>query len=182
MEVMTGAIDRRLDGDIASAAKGDEIAFGRIVAAFHADMHRVCVFVCGDQSVAEDAVQAAWAIAWRKLDTVRDGERLKPWLVSVAVNQARDMMRKRHRQAEVEYIGEQRREYGGGVDPATGIDALDMRTALRALKPEDRALLAMRYVAGFNATELSAALGISPSGVRNRLERLTARLREELSP
>ena len=178
---MTGAFDRELDGVVASAAQGDEIAFGRIVAAYHADMHRVCVFVCGDQSIAEDAVQAAWAIAWRKLDTVRDSERLKPWLVSVAVNQARDMMRKRNRQAEVEYISQPGREYGGGIDPATGIDALDMRAALRALEPEDRALLAMRYVAGFNATELSAALGISPSGVRNRLERLTARLREELS-
>ena len=51
---MTGAIDRSFSGDIASAPKGDEIAFGRIVAAFHAGMHRVCVFVCGDQSVAED--------------------------------------------------------------------------------------------------------------------------------
>jgi DNA-directed RNA polymerase specialized sigma24 family protein len=38
----------------------------------------------------------------------------------------------------------------------------------------------MRYVAGFNATELSTALGISPSGTRNRLERLLGRLREEL--
>jgi RNA polymerase sigma-70 factor (ECF subfamily) len=181
MEVMTGAIDRRLDGDIASAAKGDEIAFGRLVAAFHADMHRVCVFICGDQSVAEDAVQAAWAIAWRKLHTVRDSERLKPWLVSVAVNQARDMMRKRRRQAEIEVISDPGHVLGGGTDPATGIDALDMRAALQALEPEERALLAMRYVAGFNATELSAALDISPSGVRNRLERLTARLRKELS-
>ncbi len=178
---MTGAIERQLPGDIESAAKGDDVAFGRIVAAFHADMHRVCVFVCGDQSVAEDAVQAAWAVAWRKLDNVRDSDRLKPWLVSVAVNQARDIMRKRSRQAEVEVIGPPVRELGGGVDPATGIDALDMRAALQALEPEERALLAMRYVAGFNATELSAALGISPSGVRNRLERLTSRLREELS-
>ncbi len=179
MEVMTGAFDRELTGVIASAARGDEVAFGQIVAAYHADMHRVCVFVCGDQSVAEDAVQAAWAIAWRKLDSVRDGSRLKPWLVSVAVNQARDLMRKRRRQAEIEVLAERGREQGG-IDPATGIDALDMRHALLALKPEDRALLAMRYVAGFNATELSNALGISPSGVRNRLERLTARLREEL--
>jgi len=181
MEVMTGAIDRNFSGDIASAAKGDEVAFGRIVAAFHADMHRVCVFVCDDHSVAEDAVQAAWAIAWRKLGSIKESDRLKPWLVSIAVNQARDMMRKRRRQAEVEYLAEPARVLGGGVDPATGIDALDMRAALQALKPEERALLGMRYVAGFNATELSAALGLSPSGVRNRLERLTARLRQELS-
>ena len=177
---MTGAFDRELDGVVASAAQGDEIAFSRIVAAYHADMHRVCVFVCGDQSIAEDAVQAAWAIAWRKLDTVREGSRLKPWLVSVAVNQARDLIRKQRRRAQIEVITGPGHEDSGGIDPATGIDALDVRVALEALKPEDRSLLAMRYVAGFNATELSAALGISPSGVRNRLERLTARLREEL--
>jgi len=177
---MTGTFDRELDGVVASAAQGDEVAFGRIVAAYHADMHRVCVFVCGDQSIAEDAVQAAWAIAWRKIDTVREGSRLKPWLVSVAVNQARDLIRKQRRQAEIEAIAGPGHEARGGIDPETGIDALDFREALQALKPEDRSLLAMRYVAGFNATELSTALGISPSGVRNRLERLTARLREEL--
>ncbi len=62
-----------------------------------------------------------------------------------------------------------------------GHDLLDLRAAMQRLDPDDRALLAMRYVAGFNATELSAALGISPSGTRNRLERLLARLREELT-
>ena len=48
------------------------------------------------------------------------------------------------------------------------------------LEPDDRALLAMRYVAGFDATELAAATGISPSGTRSRLERLLRRLREDL--
>ncbi len=176
---MTGAIDRDPTAVLASAAAGDEIAFGRIVAAYHAEMHRVCVFVCGDQSIAEDAVQAAWSIAWKKIGSVREPERLKPWLVSVAVNQARDLQRKRARRAELEVITDIP-VLGGGVDPATGIDALDLRTALLALEPEERELLGMRYIAGFNATELSAALGISPSGVRNRLERLTSRLRREL--
>jgi RNA polymerase sigma factor (sigma-70 family) len=53
--------------------------------------------------------------------------------------------------------------------------------ALKRLNPDDRALLAMRYVAGFNATELAAVVGITPSGIRNRLERLNDRLRQELS-
>jgi RNA polymerase sigma-70 factor (ECF subfamily) len=182
MEAMTGTFERDLGRSIASAAAGDEIAFGQIVMAYHAEMHRVCVFVCGDQSIAEEAVQNAWSIAWKKLDSVRDAQRLRPWLTSIAVNQARDLIRRRRRRTEVELITDPSigAAGSGGVDPATGIDALDLRAALQALDPEDRALLAMRYVAGFNATELSTAIGISPSGVRNRLERLTARLREEL--
>jgi RNA polymerase sigma factor (sigma-70 family) len=143
-------------------------------------MRRVCAVVCGDDVLAEDAVQSAWPIAWRKLRSVRDPERLRPWLVSVAVNEAKQLIRKHRRRSEVE---EAAAPHGGTADhdPAAGIDLLDLRAALRRLGPDDRALLAMRYVAGFNATELSTALGISPSGTRNRLERLLARLREDLT-
>ena len=51
---------------------------------------------------------------------------------------------------------------------------------MRGLSAEDRALLALRYVAGFDATEIGRALGMSASGVRSRLSRLVARLRTEL--
>jgi RNA polymerase sigma-70 factor (ECF subfamily) len=99
--------------------------------------------------------------------------------VSIAVNEAKQLMRKRRRRAEIEVVADLSDD-PGGVDPATGIDALDLDRALDRLDPDDRALLAMRYVAGFDASELSVAIGLSPSGTRTRLERLLKRLREEL--
>ena len=165
---------------VTPAAAGDEVAFGRIVAAYHDDMRRVCVVVCGDETLAEDAVQSAWSIAWRKLGSLRQPGRLRPWLVAVAANQARDLVRKRRRRSDLEVFAE-RPDIPGGVDPATGVDSMDLLAAIGRLEPDDRALLALRYVAGFNATELSAAIGISPSGTRNRLERLITSLRQELS-
>ena len=48
------------------------------------------------------------------------------------------------------------------------------------MSPEDRALIALRYVAGFDSTELARALQMSPSGTRARLARLLGRLRSEL--
>lgn len=176
---MTNAADRESGGDIDLAASGDDVAFARIVAAHHEDMRRVCAVVCGDDAVAEEAAQAAWPIAWRKLDSLRDPSRLRPWLVSVAVNEARQLMRSRRRRAEIEVVADTP-DGPGGVDPTTGIDALDLDRALDRLDPDDRALLAMRYVAGFDASELSVAIGLSPSGTRTRLERLLARLRQEL--
>jgi RNA polymerase sigma-70 factor, ECF subfamily len=175
---MTGDAD--VAGLVRSAAKGDEIAFARIVAAHHEDMRRVCVFVTRDPGIADDAVQAAWSIAWRKLGSIRDPARLRPWLVRVAVNEAKKGLRGRSRRAQVEWLAA-RVGSPSGVDPETGIDRLDLRAALARLDPDERALLAMRYVAGFNASELAEALGITPSGTRNRLERLTARLRQDLS-
>ena len=58
---------------VREAAAGDTVAFARIVAAYHADMTRVAYVVAGgDQDVADDAVQAAWSVAWRKLGSPRD--------------------------------------------------------------------------------------------------------------
>jgi RNA polymerase sigma factor (sigma-70 family) len=179
MEAMTKAADREAGGIIALAASGDDVAFARIVAAHHEDMRRVCAVVCGDDSVAEEAAQAVWPIAWRKLGSLRDPARLRPWLVSIAVNEAKQLMRKRRRRAEIERIVDAPGE-PGGVDPATGIDSLDLDAALERLEPDERALLAMRYIAGFDAAELATAIGLSPSGTRTRLERLLGRLRKEL--
>ena len=180
MEAMAHAAGKELRGVIASAAAGDEVAFARIVAAYHEDMRRVCVFVARDEALADDAVQTAWTIAWRKLGSVREPERLRPWLVSVAANEAKKLLKKGRRRAEVEVAADVTL-MAGGHDPASTIDAIDALAAMDRLDPEDRALLAMRYAIGFDATELSVAIGLSPSGTRTRLERLLTRLRQELS-
>src|SRR5512143_3196385 len=87
---------------VRQAVDGDESAFARIVAAYHGDMIRVAYGICGDADMARDAVQAAWLIAWRKLRTVRQPEHLRAWLVAVAANETRHLIRRRHRGRVVE--------------------------------------------------------------------------------
>ena len=65
-------------------------------------------------------------------------------------------------------------------DPADAIDLVDLGRALRGLTPDERSLLAMRYVAGFDSTQIAKEAGMSASGVRSRLSRLLERLRKEL--
>ena len=181
---MSGTIRTDSVAILASAAAGDEVACARLVEAHDSEMYRVCVAIGRDHAVAADGVEAAWAIAWRKLHTIRDPARLRPWLVAVAANETRTLLKQRQRRSLVEVHPDDGDLSGadpaGGTDPAAAVAALDLRGALERLTPDDRAILAMRYVAGFNATELAAALGISPSGTRSRLERLVARLRQEL--
>ena len=164
---------------IASAAAGDELAFRRLIAEHQEDMRRVCSYVTGESEIAEEATQAAWAIAWKRIGTVRDPSGLRPWLISVAVNEAKQLLRKRHRRAQVEVVFDGASE-PGGIDPATGVAGIDLRAAMARLDPDDRALLAMRYGAGFDSNELALATGRKPAAVRQRLKRLLARLREDL--
>jgi len=164
---------------VADAAAGDANALARIVGAHHDDMTRICFVICGDADLAQDAVQAAWPVAWRKLGTLRDPDRLRPWLMAIAVNEARQLLRQRRRHPVVEI------EVADGIgsssaDPAGRAAITDLVVALQRLSPEDRALLALRHVAGFDATEIARVMHLSPSGVRSRLARLVTRLRSEL--
>lgn len=163
---------------VADAVAGDAMAFARIVRAHHDDMARVCHMICGDADLAQDAAQAAWPIAWRKLGGLRDPEKLRPWLVSVAANEARQMVRRQRRDRlvsiDVADIGSSQ------ADPAWRASDDVLVAAIRRLPVEDRSLIALRYVAGFDATEIGQSLGMSASGVRTRLSRLVARLRTEV--
>ena len=179
MEMIGSAADADLSSALSSAATGDQAAFARIVARYQAELFSIAVLVTRDRSLAEDAAQSAWAIAWRKLHTIRSPGRLRPWLVSVTVNEAKQLLRKRRRRADVEFIADTAAA-PGGVDPSTGVAAIDLRAAMERLEPDDRALLAMRYVAGFNATELATVVGLTPAGVRTRLKRVLDGLREDL--
>jgi len=160
------------------AIAGDEVAFARIVETYHRDLVRVAYIVAGDEGLAEDAAQAAWSIAWRKLPSLRDPERLRPWLVSVAANEARQLLRSRHRRSVAEIKVQPADDPED--DPSAAIDRLDLTNALHHLKPEDRTLLALRYVGGLDSTEIGTLTGMSPSGVRGHLSRLREHLRKEL--
>jgi RNA polymerase sigma factor (sigma-70 family) len=163
---------------VEAAASGDSVAFARIVHAHHDDMARVCQLITGDPDLAQDATQAAWPIAWRRLRSLRDPAKLRPWLVTVAANEARQLVRRRSRDRltplEVADIGSPRH------DPASRAADVDLLVAFRLLPPDDRTLLSLRYVAGFDATEIGVAMGLTPSGVRSRLSRLVERLRTEM--
>ena len=163
---------------ITAAADGDEAAFARIVAAYHDDMVRVCQVITRDTDAANDAVQEAWSIAWRRLKTLREPDRLRQWLVAIAANEARQILRRQRRVTLTELRAERPNDDDEGSRLWSG--RMDLRNALSRLSAGDRELLALRYVAGFDSSELSRITGISPSGTRARLQRLLATLRTEL--
>jgi RNA polymerase sigma-70 factor (ECF subfamily) len=178
MGAMTRTAVRQGTDVLALAAAGDEIAFRRIIARHHEDMRRVCRAIAADDAIADEAVEAAWVVAWKKLGTVRGPAQLRPWLVSVAANEVRHLLRKRRRRAEIELSVSAATEPSD--DTTMSASALDLRAALARLRPDDAALLAMRYVAGFDSTELGIATGKSPAATRQRMKRLLDRLHENL--
>ena len=167
---------------VARAANGDETAFARIVAANHDDMARVAYVVTGDLDAAQEAAHAAWPIVWRKLRTLRDPARLRPWLLSVAANEARQLVRSRTRRSVREIVVGPELELSDDRrgDPSGRASEVDLRNALLRLSVDDRSIVAMRYAAGLSSAEIGQVVGMTGGGVRARLARLLDRLREDL--
>jgi RNA polymerase sigma factor (sigma-70 family) len=167
-----------LDATVRLAAQGDEAAFTRLVSEHRAAMARVAFVICGDPEATRDAVQTAWSIAWRRLHTLRDPAQVRSWLIAIAANEARQVIRGQRRRPVVDISETLDRSAGG--DPADTIGLVDLQRALAHLTPDDRRLLALRYVAGLDSTEIAHHVGLSASGVRSRLARLIDRLRTDI--
>ena len=167
---------------IGQAAAGDEVAFARIVAAHHADMLRIAGLISGDVDLAAEAAQSAWAIAWRRLGTLRDPERLRPWLMAIAANEARQLARRRGRQTvrEISVFDPEAGPAASGHEMDAAL-RLDLADAMARLDPRDRVLLALRYAGGLELQEIGRAVGMSATAVRSRLKRAIERLRKDLA-
>src|SRR5664279_2404243 len=177
MATMLAATPLTPSNAVALALDGDEAAFRWIVETHISGMTQVCFVVCGDRELADEAVATSWPIAWQKLSSLRDPARLRPWLVTIAANQARRLaVRRRVRTLREIPI----QDTDVATMPLDRAEQMDLVNALNRLQPADRALLALRYVAGLNATELASATGLTPSGTRARLARLLDRMRMEL--
>lgn len=178
MESPADAALRDRDHDSASllrrAAAGDRDALASIVAGHDADMARVAFVVCGDRDVTRDAVQNAWLRAATRLGQVREPHRLRAWLCSVAANEARQAMRGRRITLPLTALDHH------PAPGASAVELMDLAAALNRLSIDDRALVALRYVAGFRSDELARHFRLTPAGVRTRTKRLLDRLRTEL--
>ncbi|HLE89157.1 MAG TPA: RNA polymerase sigma factor [Candidatus Limnocylindria bacterium] len=151
------------------AAQGDAAAFGELVRQYDADLKRVCYVVTGDADSAQDAVQATWEIAWRKLRQIRDYGKIRRWLITVAVNEGRRIARSPRALPFSE----------DGVSSVMERD-IDLGNSLRRLHVSDRQLLSLTFVAGLTSAEAAPILGLTPAGVRTRKARIVMRLRNEL--
>lgn len=161
---------------VEAAAAGDHAALAQIMAAYDPDMTRICMVICGDVHVARDAVQAAWPIAWRKLGSLRDPARLRPWLMSVAANEARQIMRSDRRRV----ARESQLAPALSSEPGQRAEYLDLAVAVARLAPDERRLIALRYVAGLSSAEIARETGGTASAIRGKLARALYRLRKEL--
>ena len=144
---------------------------------------RTALVVTGDASDAEDVAQDAFVKAYSALARFRPGAPLRPWLLKITGNEARNRRRAAGRTYALSLRAQAVAVTEGVVrSPELIFEAGDERQRLlrcvNTLEPEQRRAVQCRYLLELDTAETAKALGWAPGTVKSRLSRALLRLRE----
>lgn len=146
----------------------------RLVDEYQTALLRMCYVYLHDTALAEDAVQETYLKAYKALDTFRGESSEKTWLMRIAINTCRDMLRStwfRHldRRVTPEDLPDTT------LQPQA--EDLDLTLAVMQLPAKFKEVVLLYYYQDMTTTEIANALGVSQSTVSARLKRARSKLR-----
>ena len=150
----------------------DRDEFARRTEAIRARLYRTAYLYLGSEADALEAVDEAVYQALRALKKLREPAFFETWLTRIVLNECRRELRRRSRLAPEEALPD-------SADPVD-YDALPLKEAIRRLPEELRAVVILRFFAGYTQAETARALNIPQGTAATRQRRALALLRLEL--
>jgi RNA polymerase sigma factor (sigma-70 family) len=167
---------------IARARSGDVTAYESIVRRYQDVALRTAYLICPETD-ADDAVQEAFLKAFDALPRFREGAPIRPWLLRIVANEARNRRRSAGRRqglalraADAE--GPSQRTAPGPEQIVMAAEARsELLAALNTLRDDDREVIGARFLLDLSEAETAEALDIPRGTVKSRTSRALARLR-----
>ena len=185
------ALRSELDRLVLRARAGDQDAFGELFRQTHQAVYGMLWQMVGSEDEARDLTQEAYLHAWRSLHTLAAPGAFRTWLFRIAVNKAKDYLKKRRVLTEsledmVAQAGESAEPADAGPGPQQvvmdGERAQVVQNAVMSLSEEHKTVVAMHYIGGLGVSEVAKALGVPRGTVLSRLARARAVLKDRLLP
>ena len=165
---------------VEQARKGDRDAFAVLVHQVSGSLFAVAQRIMRDQSLAEDALQNALVLAWRRLPHLRDAERFEAWIHRILVHACYDeSQRSRQWTANVRVLPVDGPTTPDGTDRV--VDRDELERAFRRLPVEQRAVFVLHHYLGLPLVEVAELLEIPAGTARSRLHYALIGLRAALT-
>ena len=168
------------------ARRGEVAAYEEIVRRHETIAFRTAWLITGSAADAEEAAQDAFVKAHAALGRFRPGAPLRPWLLAIVANEARNRAATARRRERLALrVAEERRPGGAVPSPEAALLDSEQRAALleavARLSDADRLAIGCRYFLELSEAETAAALGCARGTVKSRLSRALRRLEGELA-
>lgn len=168
---------------ITRARAGDVAAYETIVRRYQDVAVRTAHLICPETD-ADDAVQEAFIKAFDALPRFRDGSPIRPWLLRIVANEARNRRRSAGRRQGLALRAADAAPQRTAPGPEQIVMAAEERSellaALATLRDDDREVLGARFLLDLSEAETAETLGIPRGTVKSRTSRALGRLRDAL--
>lgn len=151
--------------------QGDE--FTQYVRKYSDMVYRVAYSCTHSAPDSEDIMQDVLLKLYICEKKFHDDEHVKAWLIRVAVNRSRDVLRSVNKKRT-----EELRE---GLSVSDEEPSSDLHTAMAGLSRDHRLVIYLFYYEGYSVKEISKILRITESNVKTRLKRAREKLRAFLN-
>ncbi len=180
------------DALITLARNRDAAACEALMRRYNRRLFRLVRAVLGNDAEAEDALQDTYIHAFAALGGFAGQSRVETWLTAIALNEARDRLRRRRDTASLADIAEtelndamqQHRPSVLDADPEEVAARAETRRllerAIDELSPNFRSVFVLRAVEQLSVHETADTLGIPEDTVKTRFHRARALLRRSL--
>ena len=171
-----------MDRDLVERARrADREAFAVLVHQVSDSLYAVAYRILRDTGLAEDALQNALVLAWRRLPKLRDPDRFEAWIHRILVHACYDESQ-RTRTWRTSVTALPANACPGGHDHASAIaDRDELERAYRHLTIEQRAVFVLHHYVGLPLVEVAELLGIPAGTARSRLHYAIEGLRHALT-
>lgn len=148
--------------------------------AFYGKTLRHVTNIIGDRECAIEATQEAFVRALERFGTLRDQDKFGPWVGSIALNAARDMLRRRNRELPDDEAVLRHGSAGAAVEEiaCSREDVGFVHEAIALLPVQFRDVVTLYYIGELDVASIAKTLGVPEGTVKSRLHRGRAWLRE----
>jgi RNA polymerase sigma-70 factor (ECF subfamily) len=191
---------------LAALRAGEEDAFAALVDCYHASLVRLARMYVRQHSVAEEVAQETWLAVLNGIDRFEGRSSLKTWLFRILTNRAKTRGERESRSVPFSSMGDpdepvvdpdrfrpEGEQYAGGWkefpvpwegDPEERLLAGEARALILAtieeLPPNQRAVITLRDIEGFDAEDVCNVLEVSDTNQRVLLHRARSKVRRAL--
>jgi RNA polymerase sigma-70 factor (ECF subfamily) len=170
-----------VDRDLVERARGgDREAFTVLVHQVSDVLYAVAFRILRDSGRAEDALQNALVLAWKRLPHLREADRFEAWIHRIVVHACYDeSQRTQSWRSNVRVLS---LDGPSSPDETTAVaDRDELERAYRRLPVEQRAVFVLHHYLGLPLVEVAELLGIPAGTARSRLHYAIAGLRDDLT-
>lgn len=162
---------------VKKAMSGDVDAFCFLYGKYKSKLYSYAYYKLGNSADAEDAVSDCVLSAYEQIDRLKKPESFSSWIFRILYCACSSAIKEQIHQRNTDDI---ENYFNLSADSEMFVEREELKQALALLGEEERNIVLLTVIAGFNSKEIAKITGLTSGNVRQKLSRSLAKMRKEL--